>query len=157
MDSAATKIQSIFRGIHLRAQWEEGLHVKPYRHDCLLEYDAEGEALADMMDIDVSVKTGRLAEPWWGGGPNWTERAYTVTDALNEGMIKWLLRYDQAHLLRLSYKASATTLVEGIVEHQKARLCAISQVLAAKHVPREVFAGHCGGLDIGGANLLVNV
>ena len=65
-------------------------------------------------------------------------------------MIKWLLRYDREQYYKLADLSNSWSLVLAIHNHQARRLCAVSQVLSANGVPREVFGTHCGGLDIAG-------
>jgi len=99
----------------------------------------------EMWDIAEAVQTGwhdwdqRYEEEWaW--------QRYSIKEAMNEPMVKWLLRYKKSW-----FRVQAPAyLLEVIVDYQRGRLCAVGQVLAAKGVPREVFATHCGGLDIGG-------
>ena len=125
MDRAATKIQAAYRGWRVpRGVWAD-------------MYLADKEELFTWNFQRVASEIGR-------GG-------YTAKDALNELPVRWLLRYDRPMCNRLADRdESLQYLVNAIDNYQRDRLCAVSQILSMKGVPREVFATHCGGLDISG-------
>ena len=77
-------------------------------------------------------------------------KPFGIKDALGMPMIKWLLRYDRKQFYKIADLSNAWSLVSAIHNYQTGRLCAVSQVLRGKGVPRELFAAHCGGLDIAG-------
>lgn len=149
---AATKIQAAFWGMWLRShrafgKW--GGFVKPYCNNDLVQYDVELEARKEMLYYSCCVAQGSYVSgarqrrnPY-----NTIGMPFGVQDALREvSMIKWLLRYDKKRYLMFADKR----LITAIHDYQTDRLCAVSQLLRVKGVPREVFATHCGGLDIAG-------
>ena len=147
---AAATIVAACRGWLVRSRWEWGIFVKPYRNDGLIQYDAELEARDEMQYISDCVAQGCYVGHHdfnHDGDPdNTIGMPFGVQDALQIRMIKWLLRYDKKHYLKLADKR----LITAIHDYQTDRLCAVTQVLRAKGVPREVFATHCGGFDIAG-------
>ena len=72
---------------------------------------------------------------------------YDVKTVLMEPTIKWLLRYSRGSL------GSNPDLVLQIEDYQRRRAAAISQLLNVYHIPKEVFAFHCKGIDMLGVNL----
>jgi len=147
-------VQATVRRIlyRLRRDREFGFkHHLPY-HECEGNNDKEDDAYRDLSDIRTSLRTGRLESPWdvpydedhlvEGVG-----EPFSLNDVLNIRMIKWLLRYDRKHL---AYLAPDIFAIIELRDYQRSRLCAVAQVLSAWGVQRDVFAAHCGGLDIAG-------
>ena len=122
---AATKIQAAYRGWRVpRGVWED-------------MFLADKEELFTWNFERVASKIGR--------------DGYTAKDAVNDVIVKWLLRYDRPLYNKLAdHDESSQYLANAIDNYQRDRLCAVSQLLSAKGVPRDVFATHCGGLDIFG-------
>lgn len=86
---AATRLQSSWRGYRLRA-----IGVRCPYYDFEGDYDDVIESVMLLKEISHSVNTG-----WRDGQP------YTIEDAANERIIKWLWRYDQKHLRDLLQRA----------------------------------------------------
>ena len=157
MDRAATKIQAAYRGWELRCQLEWDLFDKPHLNERLLSHDGCAEAwIACNMEYYANCLThGRCCVPFYrdpdiDDPDNNVGEPFGSKDVLKLPMIKWLLRYDREQYYKLADLSNSWSLVLAIHNHQARRLCAVSQVLSANGVPREVFGTHCGGLDIAG-------
>ena len=157
MDGAATKIQAAYRGWALRSQWDwDDLPVQYQHSKRLLSHDgcAEAWTCCDMEYYADCLTHGHYCVPFDRVHLNDSDidvgKPFGITDALGVPMIKWLLRYDQNQFYKIADLSNAWSLVSAIHNYQAGRLCAASQVLSAKGVPRDVFAAHCGGLDIAG-------
>ena len=152
MDGAATKIQAAYRGWALRSQWDwnDLLVIKTAYQNSqrLLSHDdcAEGWTCCDMKYYADCLTHGH----YFDKSDIDVGKPFGVKDALEVPMIKWLLRYDQKQFYKIADLSNAWSLVSAIHNYQAGRLSAVSQVLSGKGVPREVFAAHCGGLDIAG-------
>ena len=111
MEKAAALIQANFRGFTERRpfMWEGMYNIrcrpKPYQ-DFDGNYDAQMDASRDMEDIAKSLEQDSRVWPWdlHDSAPEeYIVRAgvgepYTISDVLNERMIKWLLRYNRRQL-----------------------------------------------------------
>jgi hypothetical protein len=158
MYRAATKIQAVYRGWELRCYL--GLFDNPHLNERLLLLRslrrgwAEAWTACDMEYYANCLTHGRCCVPFYrvqvDGPDNNVGKQFGCKDVLKLPMIKWLLRYDREQYYRLADLSNSWSLVLAIHNHQARRLCAVSQVLSANGVPREVFDTHCGGLDIAG-------
>lgn len=81
------------------------------------------QAVESLRDIVIWCTTGWRSAAWWHefegdyDGGNY----YTFKDALNESIIKWLWRYDRAHLYDLleSWRLNNSTGAEGLIFKEK--------------------------------------
>ena len=157
MDGAATKIQAAYRGWALRSQWDwDDLPVQYQNSQRLLSQDgcAEAWTCCDMEYYADCLTHGHYCVPFdrvhLSDSDIDVGKPFGAKDALEVPMIKWLLRYHQKQFYKIADLSNARSLVSAIHNYQAGRLSAVSQVLSGKGVPREVFAAHCGGLDIAG-------
>jgi len=156
MTAAATTIQAIFRGnVDRGTMRDEHLYIDPEMwlpDDLFMLFDGvdHGRSYRAICRLPMCIDENPLSRRLRKYRHSYVNYARELQLALIDRNVKWALRYSKYHFLHLA----SHSLIEIIIDYQESRLCAVGQVLSQNGIPHEVFAAHCGGLDIRGMGLL---